>query len=344
MNTEQTPGKSGIVISKILRSFLCIVLSLSSFWVVFGTDQGGLSFAAYERTAAGNGSEESIIGSAASGSADGALPADFGSSKAAALRVPRKSAPANLPYLAKSFETEGTYSDSNINIALTKYTGDNLVYHVADIQLSGTSYLKAAFAFGMYEGKGRQYTSEMAYSSNAILAINGDYYNFRNDGIILRNGVLYRDIPSNRQALIIDRNGDYHFQYENGIDADALVSEAAVQVLSFGPALLIDGAILELPEKYFISTNTRAPRTAICQAGPLHYIFLVVDGRQEGYSMGVSLNGLAKIAQSLGCTACYNLDGGGSSAMVFQGKLVNRPSSNGKVIEERSISDIIYIG
>jgi exopolysaccharide biosynthesis protein len=102
------------------------------------------------------------------------------------------------------------------------------------------------------------------------------------------------------------------------------------QVLSFGPALLIEGAIQELPEKYFISTTTKAPRTAICQVGSLHYIFLVVDGRQEGYSMGASLNGLARIAESLGCIACYNLDGGGSSAMLFSGRIDQPPEQRRK--------------
>jgi exopolysaccharide biosynthesis protein len=59
----------------------------------------------------------------------------------------------------------------------------------------------------MYEGKSRQYTSEMAYSNNAVLAINGDYYNFRNDGIILRNGILYRNIPSEGRLLSLIKTG-----------------------------------------------------------------------------------------------------------------------------------------
>lgn len=144
MNTEQIRGKSGIEISKILFSFLLILLSVSSFWVVFGADQGGLSFSANDTVAAGSESEARITGSDASGSG----PSDSGSSAAAASRIPRDSEPSSLPYLAESAETEGTYSNGNISIALTKYTGDNLVYHVADIKLSSASYLKTAFAFG----------------------------------------------------------------------------------------------------------------------------------------------------------------------------------------------------
>ena len=46
----------------------------------------------------------------------------------------------------------------------------------------------------------------------------------------------------------------------------------------------------------------------------------------------------------MGCREAYNLDGGGSSTMVFMGEVVNNPTTNGKRISERSVSDIVYIG
>ena len=53
---------------------------------------------------------------------------------------------------------------------------------------------------------------------------------------------------------------------------------------------------------------------------------------------------LAELMQSLGAQVAYNLDGGGSSTMVFQGRVVNNPTTNGRSIRERSVSDIVYIG
>ena len=53
---------------------------------------------------------------------------------------------------------------------------------------------------------------------------------------------------------------------------------------------------------------------------------------------------LAELMQSLGAQIAYNLDGGGSSTMVFQGRVVNNPTTNGRSIRERSVSDIVYIG
>ena len=75
----------------------------------------------------------------------------------------------------------------------------------------------------------------------------------------------------------------------------------------------------------------------------LHYVFVVVDGRTSK-SAGVTVQSLAKFLAALGVQTAYNLDGGGSSAMVFNGKVVNRPTYNGRDIEEREVSDIVYIG
>ena len=85
------------------------------------------------------------------------------------------------------------------------------------------------------------------------------------------------------------------------------------------------------------------PRTAIGMIAPLHYVLVVSDGRTEE-SQGLSLYQLAEFMQSLGITTAYNLDGGGSSTMVFEGELVNKPTSGGSSIKERSVSDIVYIG
>ena len=84
------------------------------------------------------------------------------------------------------------------------------------------------------------------------------------------------------------------------------------------------------------------PRTAIGIVDPLHYVFVVSDGRTKA-SEGLSLRELAQIMQELGVKTAYNLDGGGSSTMVFQGRVVNNPTTNGKRVSERSVSDIVCI-
>ena len=85
------------------------------------------------------------------------------------------------------------------------------------------------------------------------------------------------------------------------------------------------------------------PRTAIGQIDELHYVFVVSDGRTSA-SDGLSLYELASFMSELGVRTAYNLDGGGSSTMVFNGRVVNNPTTNGRSISERSVSDIVYIG
>ncbi len=72
-----------------------------------------------------------------------------------------------------------------------------------------------------------------------------------------------------------------------------------------------------------------------------HYVFLVSDGRSSE-STGLTLYELAEVMQSLGCTVAYNMDGGGSTTMYFNGQVVNNPTS-GMTKGERGVSDIVFI-
>ena len=85
------------------------------------------------------------------------------------------------------------------------------------------------------------------------------------------------------------------------------------------------------------------PRTAIGMIDQRHYVLVVSDGRTNE-SQGLSLYELAEFMKSLDTTVAYNLDGGGSSTLVFNGEVINNPTTNGKSIKERSVSDIVYIG
>lgn len=74
----------------------------------------------------------------------------------------------------------------------------------------------------------------------------------------------------------------------------------------------------------------------------LHYLMVVADGRTS-QSQGLSLYQLALSLQEMGVKTAYNLDGSGSSTMIFYGEVINHPTTNG-TIKERSVSDIVYIG
>jgi len=238
--------------------------------------------------------------------------------------------------------TDSFYEDGNIRIVITRETKEDTAVFIADVQVSDVSYLKAAFANNTFGRNIKAATSEMAENSNAIFAVNGDYYGFRKAGYVLRNGMLYRSKVGSREDLVIDREGDFSIIKEKSTDAQTLVDTGVWQVFSFGPALVKDGHIPVNSKSEVTRSMKSNPRTAIGQAGPLHYIFVVSDGRTDE-SAGLSLLELAQVMEDHGCTVAYNLDGGGSSTMWFNGQIVNNPT-DGRKSGERNISDIVYIG
>ena len=120
-------------------------------------------------------------------------------------------------------------------------------------------------------------------------------------------------------------------------------ADGAWQVYSFGPGLIEDGEITVGMYDEVDRAMASNPRTALAQVGKGHYLFVVADGR-SGESQGLTLYELAQFLSDLGAGTAYNLDGGGSSAMIFQGRLVNDPSGSGRGSGERKVSDIVYVG
>lgn len=240
--------------------------------------------------------------------------------------------------------TDTEYHDDQIDIVLTTMRVENTTVYVADVQIADISLLKTALAGNTYARNLTETTSVQAANAGAILAINGDYYGAQERGYVLRNGVLYRaSAQSGTDALVIGADGNFRIITEGETSADTLVREGAWQVLTFGPALVNGGQVTVSSSDEVGRAMTSNPRTAIGQISEGHYLLVVSDGRTKE-STGLSLRQLAELMQSLGAQIAYNLDGGGSSTMVFQGRVVNSPTTNGRSIRERSVSDIVYIG
>ena len=236
--------------------------------------------------------------------------------------------------------TATSYTDENVSITIdTVYVYDTMVY-VADIRVSDASYLKTALAKGLYGRNIKETTSDMAEDNEAIFAVNGDYYGFRDDGYVIRNGVLYRAVSGGNEDLVIDSEGNFTIIDESEVSAQALLSAGAWQVLSFGPALVNGGEITVSADSEVDKSASSNPRTAIGQVSALHYIVIVSDGRSDE-SEGLSLLELAELFENYGCAVAYNLDGGGSATMWFNGEVVNVPT-NGRSYGERKVSDIVY--
>ncbi|MFD1175486.1 phosphodiester glycosidase family protein [Paenibacillus puldeungensis] len=242
------------------------------------------------------------------------------------------------------------YESGNIKIHIDQVQkgsgSDQITYYVADVQLKDAGSLLSAFADNSFGRNITENTSEIASANNALFAINGDYYGFRSDGVIIRNGTLYRNEPA-RTGLALFSDGSMESYDETKVSADALLKRGVTQTLSFGPTLIQNGKVNTDLDHVEIDTNfgnrsiqDANPRTGLGLISKNHYVFVVVDGRKEGYSRGMTLNEFAQLFQELGATEAYNLDGGGSSTMYFMGRVVNNPQGRNR---ERGVSDILYI-
>ncbi len=241
-------------------------------------------------------------------------------------------------------KTATSYEDSHMNINVTTERVDGTTVYVADITVDDPSLLQTALANNTYGRNYTEKTSSMASEHNAIFAINGDYYGFRDTGYVVRNGALYRnDVATDTDALVIDSDGNMKSVNQSDETASELLKNGAQQVLSFGPTLIENGKVTVSEDAEVGQSQASNPRTAIGQVGKNHYVVVVSDGRTSE-STGLSLYQLANVMKSHGATYAYNLDGGGSSTMVLNGKVINNPVGGSGQSSERAVSDMLYFG
>ena len=256
-----------------------------------------------------------------------------------------KSSETSKSNLTKSTAQSGdtTYKTDDTSITLSTYREYDTNIYVAKVELSKNARIETAFAQNSYGKNVTATTSSMAESSAAILAVNGDYYGARDNGYVIRDGIIYRSsAKADQEDLVIYKDGSMKIINESEVSAQELVDDGAVTVLSFGPALVENGKISVSQNDEVGKAMASNPRTAIAITEDNHYLFIVSDGRTDE-SEGLSLYELATFAASLGAKTVYNLDGGGSSTMYFNGNVVNNPTTNGWDISERGVSDIVYI-
>ena len=226
---------------------------------------------------------------------------------------------------------------------------DTIVF-CADVHVSDLSHFRGRFAiingeptFGYHR---YSTTSSIAEHANAVFAISGDNYAGREKGYVVRNGKTYRDSVSNSEDLVVWGDGTFGTFKEKTTPLSQITNNplGAWQVFSFGPALVVDNQIM-VDDKTEITTgiakNNGNQRSVIGIIEPLHYFITISEARLDD-SYGQSLYEAATFIKSKGVKTAYNLDGGGSATIWFDGKVLNRPKDNDKPgIGEREIGDAI---
>ena len=241
-------------------------------------------------------------------------------------------------------QTDTLYVSENIRAELIDDRMFNSDIHIVDIYVRNIENLRCTFAGGddLYDGT-RATVPDMAERVNAVAAINGDYCGFVMGGeyVVLRNGLFFSSHPT-RGVCVLYYDGTMKTYWKpfnqtgDDFDIDEALENGAWQIWSFGPALLDE----EGHANPMYDPTVYQPRTMIGYYEPGHYCFVTVEGRSDNNS-GMNLDKLAALAESMGLTEAFNLDGGGSSTLVFGGELVNYGSPYEGL---RKVTDMIYIG
>lgn len=220
---------------------------------------------------------------------------------------------------------------------------DKVTAYVADIYLEDIKDLMGCVLFDE-EGSISKGTPEdvMNEIDDALFIVNTDFMRKRSWGLYVRGGKVYRDKPTaGIDICAINKDGTMEILDGDTLDSKALMEEGKVwHVLTFGPSLLNeDGTPRDQNSDFRINDNYSRynedetvssvgflapnPRTAIGQAEDGHYVIVSVDGRDKWYSRGMRFPELSHLMYEEGCKVAYNLDGGGSVFMYYDGEAVN---------------------
>ena len=246
--------------------------------------------------------------------------------------------------------TENSYQSPDVNITISTFRASDSDVYVADIYVRSVECFQRAHAGDKY-GKATARVKDMAANRNAIIAMTGDSGHYFTKGWAISNGVINKDTPNRlRDIAILYRDGVMVGVPNENVDNDQIRADADAgkiwHIFLFGPSLL-DAEGKARPKKEFEDCNVKAanPRSVIGYFEPGHYCFVQVDGRKTKSvlesgkkNLGIKMYDLALLMEELGCQAAYNLDGGQSSMLWYDGDVISTPHKGG-----RHVGDIVMI-
>lgn len=227
------------------------------------------------------------------------------------------------------------------------------------IPVSGNGYVgtlvaiydpsKIELKLSKYFGSMGQTITEITSENNALIGMNASGFDDPNwmgngsspTGVVIQDGELvYQGKPTNYGGGIIGFNKDNVLVLTKKSAYEA-IQDGIEDAIEFGPFLIVNG------EPAFMKGNGGwgiAPRTAIAQRKDGIVLFLVIDGRQVGYSIGIDMVEMTKILINYGAYNAANLDGGASSVLSVEGKLYNKPCAESSTGERYSPNAWVVLG
>lgn len=234
------------------------------------------------------------------------------------------------------------YYDETILVICWKEAIDNCCVSFSEIKIAHGSQLRRTLAGNSY-GSGVRYTaSELAKSSNAVVAIDGDFYDYRMLGITAYQRQIYRNKPQSVDSCFFTADGDMLFSHRGELmgegEAEQFIKDNDVLfAIAFGPILVENGEATTTNSYPLGEVFQHYTRCAIGQYDKLHYLLMTAGF--DGYLTNVpTINGAAQMICDKGVDRAYALDGGQSAVLYIDGGPFNHVDFGW----ERTMSDIIY--
>ncbi len=236
------------------------------------------------------------------------------------------------------------YCDDSILCIVWKEAIGDTVCTFSEVKIADGSQLRRALAGDSYSSSIQLKASDMARSVNAVVAINGDFYAFRQIGVVVYKRELFRFSPSVLDTCFFTSSGDMLFAHAG----ELTTAEATKQFISdndilfsasFGPILVEDGEIHNTVSYPVGEVFSYFARSAIGMTDELHYLLMVTSSENtKPYIDGMFAATAARVMHVKGCMKAYELDGGQTAVIIFNGS-----PANGIVYgAERTMSDILY--
>ena len=231
------------------------------------------------------------------------------------------------------------YLDDTIFVLAWQEYIENRCCTFAEVKVAHGSQVRRKIAGDSYSSGVQLYASTMA--TNAVVAINGDFYEYRNLGITVYQRTLYRNNPATVDTCFFTASGDMLFSRAGQLmgqgEAQRFIEDNdVVFAIAFGPVLVDNGELQEIKSYPIGEINTMYSRSCISMKGELHYLLMNINW--DGDRPRATIPELARYVYSKGVDKSYTLDGGQTSEIVMMGGPINHVDFG----SERSVSDIIY--
>ena len=236
------------------------------------------------------------------------------------------------------------YLDDTIFVLAWQEYIDNRLCTFAEVKIAHGSQIRRKLSGDSYSSGVQLYASTMAKAANAVVAINGDFYEYRKLGITVYQRTLYRNNPETVDTCFFTSSGDMLFSRAGELmgdgEAQRFIDENdVVFAVAFGPVLVDNGELQEISSYPIGEINTMYSRSCIAMKGDLHYLLMTINWDPHNSERPrATIPELGRYVYAMGVDKAYTLDGGQTAEIVMMGSPINHVDFG----SERNVSDIIY--